>query len=239
MNGDDPSGPTRRHVLQGATALTATLLLPGGTAMAEPTPTLRPLPFDPARLVGLSEKLLRSHHENNYGGAVRNLAATRAELGALPADAPGFVRGGLLRNELVFRNSVVLHEAYFGNLGGDGRTAGEVLSAIGARWGGYDAFEVALRGAAMSLAGGSGWALLVYDVHARAPAITWGWDHAHAPIAGLPLLALDMYEHSYHLDFGTAAARYVDAFLRNVRWEAVDARYRAALGAASAWSDVP
>ena len=48
--------------------------------------------------------------------------------------------------------------------------------------------------------------------------------HACA-IGGLPLLALDMYEHSYHMDYGSAAAKYVDAFMRNVRWEEVERRF--------------
>ena len=52
----------------------------------------------------------------------------------------------------------------------------------------------------------------------------WLADHAHGPVATLPLLVLDMYEHSYQMDFGAAAARYVDAFFRNVQWEAVQSR---------------
>lgn len=224
----------RRDLLIGAGALACALLTPGGTAMADPAPSSpspRPLPFDPSRLRGLSERLLRSHHENNYGGAVKNLAAVRAELAKLPPDAPGFVRAGLKRNELLFRNSVVLHEAYFGNLGGDGNAAGDVHAALATAWGDFGAWEADFRSTAMSLAGGSGWALLVYDLHQGAPAVSWSWDHAHAPIGGIPLLALDMYEHSYHLDFGAAAARYVDAFMENVDWQVVDRRYQAARAA--------
>jgi Fe-Mn family superoxide dismutase len=51
----------------------------------------------------------------------------------------------------------------------------------------------------------------------------------HGAIAGVPLLALDMYEHSFHMDYGTAAAKYVDAFFRNIDWEIVDRRYVQAL----------
>jgi len=43
-------------------------------------------------------------------------------------------------------------------------------------------------------------------------------------VLGAPLLVLDMYEHSYHMDFGAAAARYVDAFMDNVRWDEVSRR---------------
>ena len=81
------------------------------------------LPFDPAGLNGLSETLLRSHHQNNYGGAVKRLNAIRTRLATLDfAAAPGFQVNGLKREELIATNSMLLHELYFGSLGGDGKT---------------------------------------------------------------------------------------------------------------------
>ena len=54
------------------------------------------------------------------------------------------------------------------------------------------------------------------------------------PLAGgIPILALDMYEHAYHMDFGAAAARYVDAFMANIDWAQVYERYQAAVHGAS------
>ena len=79
----------------------------------------------------------------------------------------------------------------------------------------------------MSLAGGSGWCVLTYNMATSELRNQWAWDHMHGTIAGLPLLALDMYEHSYHMDYGTATAKYVDAFMRNVNWEEVDRRFSA------------
>ena len=80
------------------------------------------LPFDPNSLPGLSERLLTSHHQNNYGGAVKRLNAIRANLAGLShsgADAaPGFVLNGLKREELIATNSMLLHELYFDSLGG-------------------------------------------------------------------------------------------------------------------------
>jgi Fe-Mn family superoxide dismutase len=46
---------------------------------------------------------------------------------------------------------------------------------------------------------------------------------------GVPILALDMYEHAYHIDFGANAKAYVDAFMRNVDWSAAEGRYEDAL----------
>jgi Fe-Mn family superoxide dismutase len=50
----------------------------------------------------------------------------------------------------------------------------------------------------------------------------------HGAVTGAPLIALDMYEHSYHMDYGTAAAKYVDAVMANLDWETVDNRYKTA-----------
>src|SRR4051812_22834444 len=70
-----------------------------GLRKAEPvkpgTHSVVPLPFDPAKLRGLSAKLLTSHHENNYAGAVKNLNKVEEELARVTKDTPGFVLGGL------------------------------------------------------------------------------------------------------------------------------------------------
>jgi Fe-Mn family superoxide dismutase len=61
----------------------------------------------------------------------------------------------------------------------------------------------------------------------------WAGDHTQLLAGATPVLALDMYEHSYHLDFGAKAAAYVDAFMRNLRWEGVEQRFKAAAAAMS------
>ena len=81
---------------------------------------MKKLPFDPAKVAGLSEKLLTSHYENNYGGAVRRLNAITAQLAALDvATAPVFVINGLKREELIATNSMIMHELYFDSLAGE------------------------------------------------------------------------------------------------------------------------
>ena len=85
--------------------------------------TPRPLPFDPAKLPGLSEKLLRSHWENNYGGSVKALAAVKKRLAQARGDKdmPPYVYNDLKREALIRTGSVVLHELHFDNLGGSGK----------------------------------------------------------------------------------------------------------------------
>jgi Fe-Mn family superoxide dismutase len=58
----------------------------------------------------------------------------------------------------------------------------------------------------------------------------WAADHAHELPGAVPILALDMYEHAYHLDFGAKAAAYVDQVMANLNWQRIDARYRQAMG---------
>src|SRR5213594_738726 len=82
---------------------------------------IKPLSCNPTQLKGLSEKLIVSHYENNYGGAVKRLNAITAQLDALDfATAPVFLINGLKREELIASNSMILHELYFDGLGSDG-----------------------------------------------------------------------------------------------------------------------
>ncbi len=184
----------------------------------------QPLPFDPRSLRGLSEKLLTSHHENNYGGAVKNLNKVELELASITKDTPGFVVAGLKERELLFANSMVLHELYFENLGGDGQVGGAVVDAATTSFGSLARMEELLRATAMSEGGGSGWTILGFSLHTGALSVSWSGNHTQGPASTLPLLVLDMYEHAYALDHGAAAAKYVDAFFENARWDVVERR---------------
>src|SRR2546428_13613579 len=85
------------------------------------TYAIKPLSCDPKKLKGLSEKLIVSHWENNYGGAVKRLNAMGAQLASLDfATAPVFVVNGLKREEVIATNSMILHGLYFAGLGADG-----------------------------------------------------------------------------------------------------------------------
>jgi Fe-Mn family superoxide dismutase len=189
--------------------------------------------FDAAKLKGLSERLIRSHWENNYGGAIKALNTIERRLGAMLADKdiPPFVYGDLKREELVRTGSVILHEHYFDNLGGDGRAHGPVLKLLSEWFGGYEGRHAEFSKMANGLAGGSGWVVLAYNLHTQEVHNYWAWDHMHNVPMGRPLLVLDMYEHSYHLDYGAAAARYVEAFMENVDWDEVNRRVEGALSA--------
>jgi superoxide dismutase, Fe-Mn family len=195
----------------------------------------KPLPFEPTKLTRLSEKLIRSHWENNYQGAVKALNAVEQRLAAALSDKdlPAYIYGDLKREEMVRTGSVVLHEHYFGNLGGDGKAAGDILSALKQSWGGYEQWEMEFKKTGNGLGGGSGWVILAYNFHTNELHNYWAWDHMHNAPFSRPLLAMDMYEHAYHLDYGAAAAKYVDAFMQNVNWEEVNRRFTSAQRAAA------
>jgi len=228
---------SRRDFLKTSAAIGAVVAAGAAvTATAADAPELRlaygyqhapvPLPFDAKNLKGLSEKLIQSHWENNYGGAVRALNTLRGRLAAASADAntPPFVYTGLKREQLLRTGSVVLHELYFAGLGGNGQAGSAIRSRIAASFGSYDAWEVEFRKIAQGLAGGSGWVMLGYNEALGILENHWMADHATAPAHTRPLLVLDMYEHAFHMDYGAAAARYIDAWFANLNWETVAAR---------------
>ena len=188
----------------------------------------KPIAFKPARLQGLSARLLASHYENNYGGAVRRLNAIRGELAQLdPAAVAGFRLNGLKREELIATNSMLLHEAYFDSLGerGGGDPDGALAEAIARDFGSLARWRREFVAMGKALGGGSGWVVLTRSPRDGTLANVWAADHGHALAGGTPVLALDMYEHSYHLDYGANAGGYVDAFMANIAWPNVAARF--------------
>ena len=186
---------------------------------------IKPLSFKPHRLDGLSHRLLDSHYENNYGGAVRRLNAIDRELAGLdPAATPNYVLNGLKREQLIATNSANLHEIYFDAMGGSGEPEGDLAAALARDFGSVARWRAEFVAIGKALAGGSGWALLCWSPVLGRLFNQWAADHTHCLAGGDILLALDMYEHAYHLDFGANAGAYVDAFMRNLRWDVVAAR---------------
>jgi Fe-Mn family superoxide dismutase len=193
----------------------------------------RPLPLNPDQLSGLSNRLITSHYENNYAGAVKRLNAIRSELAALDWSAAAtFTVNGLKREELIAANSAFLHELYFDNLGGSGVLPSCGLSvALTRDFGSVEAWRSQFTGLAKAMGGGSGWALLSWSSRESRLINHWAEDHTHLLAGASPVPALDMYEHAYHLDFGAKAGAYVDAFMANIQWDKVYRRYGAAVEA--------
>jgi superoxide dismutase, Fe-Mn family len=187
---------------------------------------LEPLYCRPWTLNGISPRLIESHYENNYGMALLRLNAITQQLGSLDlvASTPDAV-SRLKRDQIHLLNSTLLHELYFASLGGDGRALPDSdRGAIERDFGSVDRWRAEFVALATSLAGGSGGVLLVYVPRDGSLINQIATDHSQAIAGGIPILAIDMYEHAYHLEFGASVAAYVAAFMRNIDWAAVQAR---------------
>jgi superoxide dismutase, Fe-Mn family len=184
----------------------------------------------PWTLSGLSLKLIESHYENNYGGALRRLNAITEQLEALDyAKAPANVINGLKREELVALNSTLLHELYFASMGGEGKVTKTMTDALTRDFGSVQRWRTEFSAMGYALGGGSGWVLLTWMPRDGRLINQYASDHSQGIAGGVPILALDMYEHAYHIDFGANVKAYVDTFLRNVDWQAIDGRYEDAM----------
>jgi superoxide dismutase, Fe-Mn family len=222
----------RRAFLEGAGAIVgaaATTALNATGAQAQSAPPTgpksmnyepKPLSLDPKSINGISEKVLLSHYENNYLGAVKRLGAIDAQLAELDfAKAPNFVINGLKREQLIALNSMILHEAYFDSLGGGGAPRGALADAITEDFGSLDQWRAEFSAMGKAEGGGSGWVILAYSPRDKRLINQWAADHTTTIAGGRPILVLDMYEHAYHMDYGAKAGAYVDAFMEAIRWD--------------------
>jgi Fe-Mn family superoxide dismutase len=222
----------RRDFLQGVglaagvAAATTLIQQPAQAQSAPPSGTkgftyaIKPLSLDPKSVKGISEKILVSHYENNYVGAVKRLTAIAAQLAELDyAKAPGFLINGLKREELIAMNSMILHEAYFDSLGGGGGARGPLADAIAHDFGTVERWRAEFSAMGKAEGGGSGWVLLMYSPRDKRLVNQWAADHTNVIAGGRPIIALDMYEHAYHMDYGAKAGGYVDAFMEAINWD--------------------
>src|SRR6202035_2062734 len=197
------------------------------------TYSAKPLSCDPARVKGMSERLIVSHYENNYGGAVKRLNLIEEQLAGLDhANAPGFLINGLKREELIAMNSMILHELFFDGLGDQSEPGSVLRDALAKDFGSFDRWHTEFIAMGKALGGGSGWVLLSWSPRDHKLVNQWASDHCHTLAGGLPILALDMYEHAYHIDFGANTEAYIATFMRNIDWVAVQGRFEDAIKAA-------
>jgi superoxide dismutase, Fe-Mn family len=189
---------------------------------------MKPLGCDPQHVKGMSEKLIVSHYENNYGGAVKRLNLITEQLAGLDFNTTAnYLINGLKREELIATNSMILHELFFDGLGEESAPGKDLAAALARDFGSVERWRSEFIAMGKALGGGSGWVLLSSRRDKRL-VNQWAADHCHTLAGGQPILALDMYEHSYHIDYGAKAATYVDTFMTAIRWGNTDnlfARY--------------
>ncbi|MDD5317533.1 MAG: Fe-Mn family superoxide dismutase [Candidatus ainarchaeum sp.] len=173
---------------------------------------------------GLSARQLAEHHGVLYAGYVKKLAEIEAKLATADlteANATYSFVGELKREESFCTNAVTLHEAYFDSLGGDGKPSGRLAEMIARDFGSVERWDADFRAAGLAA---RGWVVLAFNwndmrLHDYSLDI-----HTHGAWGASPILVLDVYEHAYFLDYGTARKKYIDAFMRNADWAAANAR---------------
>lgn len=224
--------PDRRQVLVTAAAAIAAVAIINDPTAAREKPMAyqtKPMPVDPNAIKGMSAKLLTSHYDNNYTGAVKRLNAIADQLQGLDwPTAPNFTINGLKREELIAMNSMALHELYFAGLGDGSDPDGALAQAIERDFGSLERWHGEFAAMGKALGGGSGWVLLCYMPRDKRLVNTWAMDHAMTPANAHPLLALDMYEHAYHMDYGAKAGAYVDAYMAAINWQNAKTLYKQA-----------
>lgn len=177
-------------------------------------------------MAGFSDTLLNNHF-TLYQGYVANTNKVLETLNALLKDGkqatPEFAE---LKRRLGWEfNGMRLHEYYFENLGGDGdpAKAPELARLVKAQFGSFEACAADFQ--AVAAMRGIGWAVLYQDTRSGLLINQWINEHDVGHPAGCnPLLVLDVFEHAFMMDYGLKRADYLAAFMKNLRWEAVEAR---------------
>jgi len=178
----------------------------------------KPLKFS-KELSGISKRQIDEHHDVLYAGYVKKLNEIRMKMEtADPAEANATF--SLIRElkleETFARNAMELHEEYFDNLGGDGAPRGAVLDLIKEDFGSFEKWQQEFIALGISA---RGWVVLAFDYNDLKLHNYLADFHSHGGVWSCsPILVLDVYEHAYFLDYGTARRKYLDAFMKNVDW---------------------
>jgi len=194
--------------------------------------TLKELTYRADSLKGISQKTVEIHHGKLYAGYVNKSNEISEKLGALRKS--GKVEGnqiyselrGLKLGETFATNGVYLHENYFAILGGDGVPRGEIVRVIEEKWGTIDDFKSYFSACGMAA---RGWAILAWDMHEK-KLMQYNCDaQNHGGIWGaIPIIAMDVYEHSYFIDTGADRGAYIKAFFDNLNWDKIEELYQRA-----------
>ncbi|MCJ7744589.1 MAG: superoxide dismutase [Dehalococcoidales bacterium] len=179
-------------------------------------------------LKGFSETLLKNHF-TLYQGYVTNTNKLMDTLAAMVREGKiGTLEYAELKRRLGFEfNGMRLHEYYFGNLGGSGVVdkAGKLGKKLAEDFGSYEDWEKDFEGTGTMR--GIGWAILYQDNVTGRLFNQWINEHETGHPAGcIPILIMDVFEHAFITDYGLKRADYIEAFFKNINWNAVESRLK-------------
>ncbi|TAJ88740.1 MAG: superoxide dismutase [Reyranella sp.] len=202
------------------------------SAVPVPKATPKPLIVNPDKVKGLSANLLRTHHDAEYAaGAVKRLNAIGEALAKIDfAEVSPEKLGELKRDEQAAQNAIVLHELYFDGLAeAPSQPSGLLAQALSRDFGSLDRWKAEFVGIGKSLPSGMGWVILAYAPRDKRLFNYRAENDSMAPAGGVPLLAMDMFEHAYAADYGTDIAKYIDAYVQAIKWTNAERLYREAM----------
>lgn len=178
-----------------------------------------PLSLPYSQLTGISAKTLEIHHDKLYVGYVNKRneieeSLTKADRGTANGTYSAF--GELKRQESFAADAMILHEAYFNVLGGDGAAAGELVAQIEKDFGSFDAWVTDFKACGLVA---RGWVVLAYDLNDGRLHNYVCDAHNQGGIWGaIPVIVLDTYEHAYMIDFGADRKSYIEAYMAQLNW---------------------
>lgn len=190
----------------------------------------KPFAFDPENVAPFSPRLLQTHFSQHYVPELTRLAEISESIARLRwATSSSWSIRATARESFHIASSALLHELYFETFGDWGRDPSEALkAAISRDFGSFSSWQQEFVGLAQSLGRQEGWIVLAWNREASKLE-----NHCEAgvlkdAISRLPVLALDLFRHAYHSDFGDDRHEYVSAYMLNVNWRKLEARYHAA-----------
>ena len=191
---------------------------------------LPPLPYDYDALEPhVSEQVLTWHHDTHHQGYVNGWNSAEETLEENRESGDHGSTGGALGDVTHNGSGHILHTLFWQSMspeGGD-EPSGALADRIAEDFGSYDAWQAEFEAAA-SAAGG--WALLVYDPHSEQLRNVAVDKHDQGALWGSqPILALDVWEHSYYYDYGPDRGSFVDAFFEVVDWDEPSDRFEQAV----------
>ncbi len=190
------------------------------------------LPYDYDSLKGISEDVVRFHHDKHHAGYIKGRNSAEQALAEAREKGDFSDIRSIKENESFNQSGQVLHNIYWENLGGPGgRPDGALLEKIQEDFGSFETFEEEFRAVATA-SGRSGWALLVYDMaDGKLHTVLVDFHNVFAWWNVVPIMACDFWEHAYYYDQGPERGKYIDAFFQNINWENVSNRLEAAQAA--------
>ncbi|HEY8181235.1 MAG TPA: superoxide dismutase [Thermoanaerobaculia bacterium] len=199
------------------------------------TKIYKPQQFNLSGLTGISDKTLEMHFKL-YEGYVKATNDLTARIAAILSDGQVDKEEMPAYSELTRRlgfeyNGMVLHEYYFGNMkkggGGDAARGSKFRGAVEKTFPSYEIWRTDF--VSVGKMRGVGWAICYLDPKNGGVSNHWVELHETGNIAGfVPLLVMDVWEHAFLLDYKPAdRPKYIDAFLSNVDWNAIEHRFQA------------